>query len=147
MSELEFEAFEQQMYECLAHYYDYTFLHDQPLIHTLVPNMSGDAGRVQWRATIRAGIEQLVPRLEYVSFATLVSGVYDVTPDHQPILGRVDDGVFVAAGFSGHGFMIAPAVARLVADAVTGEPPGEALRVLDLARFAEKRPVPEPQLV
>ena len=46
-------------------------------------------GRAQWRATIRAGIEQLVPRLEYVSFSTLVSGVYDVTPDHQPILGAV----------------------------------------------------------
>jgi sarcosine oxidase subunit beta len=77
----------------------------------------------------------------------LVHGEYDVTPDHQPILGRIGDGLYVAAGFSGHGFMIAPAVARLVADAVTGEPPDEALRVLDLARFAEKRPVPEPQLV
>ena len=43
--------------------------------------------------------------------------------------------------------MIAPAVARLIADAVTGEPAAEALEVLDLARFAEKRPVPEPQLV
>jgi sarcosine oxidase subunit beta len=108
----------------------------------------GDASqRDRWRANVRSGIEELLPALGYVSFPVLVHGEYDVTPDHQPILGRVGDGLYVAAGFSGHGFMIAPAVARLVADAVTGEPPDEALRVLDLARFAEKRPVPEPQLV
>ena len=108
----------------------------------------GDASqRETWRANVRTGIEELLPALAYVSFPVLVHGEYDVTPDHQPILGRVGDGLYVAAGFSGHGFMIAPAVARLIADAVTGEPAGEALEVLDLARFAEKRPVPEPQLV
>ena len=108
----------------------------------------GDASqRETWRANVRTGIEELLPALAYVSFPVLVHGEYDVTPDHQPILGRVGDGLYVAAGFSGHGFMIAPAVARLIADAVTGEPAAEALEVLDLARFAEKRPVPEPQLV
>ena len=45
MSEVDFEVFEQQMHKCLAHYYDYTFLHDQPLIRTLVPDAPGDAGR------------------------------------------------------------------------------------------------------
>ena len=43
--------------------------------------------------------------------------------------------------------MIAPAVARIIADAVLGEPPDEALAILDVARFEENRPVPEPQLV
>ena len=53
----------------------------------------------------------------------IVSGEYDVTPDRQPILGPVPghDGLYVAAGFSGHGFMIAPAVGRIVADAVVGD--------------------------
>jgi hypothetical protein len=51
------------------------------------------------------------------------------------------------AGLSGHGFMIAPAVARIVADAVLGEPADEALAVLDVARFTENRPVPESQLI
>lgn len=100
-----------------------------------------------WRATVRAGIEELVPALTFVSFPILVKGEYDVTPDHQPLLGRVEDGLYVAAGFSGHGFMIAPAVARILADAVLGEPPDEALAILDVARFEENRPVPEPQLV
>jgi sarcosine oxidase subunit beta len=96
---------------------------------------------------VKENIRRYVPLLEYVTFPLVVEGFYDVTPDHQPIVAAVERGLWVAAGFSGHGFMIAPAVARLVADAVTGVPPGEALHVLDLARFAEKRPVPEPQLV
>ncbi|HVA30021.1 MAG TPA: FAD-binding oxidoreductase [Gaiellaceae bacterium] len=106
-----------------------------------------ESQRDVWRANVRAGVEELLPALEYVSFPTLVRGEYDVTPDHQPILGRVREGLYVAAGFSGHGFMIAPAVARIVADAVMGLPPDDALRILDLARFEENRLVPEPQLV
>ena len=43
--------------------------------------------------------------------------------------------------------MIAPAVARIVADAVLGEPADEALVVLDVARFTENRLVPESQLI
>jgi glycine/D-amino acid oxidase-like deaminating enzyme len=108
----------------------------------------GDAeqGQTHWRRTIRNGIEQLVPRLEHVSFALLVRGVYDVSPDHQPILGPVAPGLHVACGFSGHGFMIAPAVARIVADAVERKH-DPVLDVLGLDRFAAGRLVPEPQLV
>jgi glycine/D-amino acid oxidase-like deaminating enzyme len=53
------------------------------------------------------------------------TGIYDVTPDWQPAIGRVPgtEGVYVAAGFSGHGFKLAPAVgvslAELVADGDT----------------------------
>ena len=109
--------------------------------------LAGDL-RGRDRATIRTGIEQLLPRLEYVPFSLLVSGVYDVTPDHQPVLGPVPgrDGLFVACGFSGHGFMIAPAVARITADAVAGRR-DPVLDVLGLDRFAAGRLVPEPQLV
>jgi len=105
-----------------------------------------DAGRDRWRATIRTATETLLPQLMHVSYPLLVRGVYDVTPDHQPILGPVADGVHVAAGFSGHGFMIAPAVARVVADAVEGvrDP---VLDVLGAERFAAGRLVPEPQLI
>ena len=108
----------------------------------------GDAvtGRERWRAKVRNASEALLPQLSHVSYPLLVGGVYDVTPDHQPILGAVDDGLFVAAGFSGHGFMIAPAVARITADAVEGvrDP---LLDVLGADRFAAGRLVSEPQLV
>jgi glycine/D-amino acid oxidase-like deaminating enzyme len=106
----------------------------------------GEPSRERWRATIRAASEQLLPQLTHVSYPLLVRGVYDVTPDHQPVLGAVDDGLFVAAGFSGHGFMIAPAVARIVAGAVFGEH-DPVLDVLGPDRFAAGRLVPEPQLV
>jgi sarcosine oxidase subunit beta len=106
-----------------------------------------ESQREQWRANVRAGIEELLPALGFVSFPTLVRGEYDVTPDHQPLLGRVDENVYVAAGFSGHGFMIAPAVARIVAEEILEGRSDEALAVLDVARFAENRAVPEPQLV
>jgi sarcosine oxidase subunit beta len=107
-----------------------------------------EGARDEWRATIRRAVERLVPLLSYVSYPTLVRGIYDVTPDHQPVLGPVPgcDGLFVAAGFSGHGFMIAPAVARIVADAVAGSS-DPVLETLGVERFAAGRLVPEPQLV
>jgi sarcosine oxidase subunit beta len=103
-------------------------------------------GAPRWRARVGEGIRELLPLLEYVDFPIVASGAYDVTPDRQPILGPVAEGLHVAAGFSGHGFMISPAVARIVADAVEGRL-DPVLGVLDLARFAEGRPVPEPQVV
>jgi sarcosine oxidase subunit beta len=116
------------------------------LASDLTARGDADAGRERWRATIRSAVETLLPQLTHVSYPLLVRGVYDVTPDHQPILGPVADGVHVAAGFSGHGFMIAPAVARIVADAVEGlrDP---VLDVLGADRFAAGRLVPEPQLI
>jgi len=100
-------------------------------------------------SSIRAVIRELLPRLEYVDFTAPVEGLYDVTPDRQAILGRVagHDGLWVAAGFSGHGFMLAPAVGRILAEAITGAGEDDALRILDAGRFAEGRLVPEPQVV
>jgi glycine/D-amino acid oxidase-like deaminating enzyme len=99
------------------------------------------------RASVRSGFEELLPRLVYVELPTLVEGVYDVTPDRQPILGQVRERVWVAAGFSGRGFMQAPAIGRIVAGAVLGDGSDPALAVLDADRFAEGRPVPEPSVV
>jgi sarcosine oxidase, subunit beta len=101
----------------------------------------------QWRANVRRGFEDLLPQLVFVPLPTLVQGIYDVTPDHQAILGRVRDRVWVAAGFSGHGFMLAPAVGRIIAESVIDGREDGALSVLDPARFGEGRLVPEPQVV
>ncbi|MBY0285954.1 MAG: FAD-binding oxidoreductase [Mycobacteriaceae bacterium] len=47
------------------------------------------------------------------------AGCYDVTPDWNPVISKTGmEGLVVAAGFSGHGFKIAPAVGRLIADLV-----------------------------
>jgi sarcosine oxidase, subunit beta len=100
-----------------------------------------------WRANVRSAFEELLPQLVFVALPTLVEGIYDVTPDHQAILGRVRDRVWVAAGFSGHGFMQAPAVGRIIAESIIDGREDAALSVLDVGRFSEGRLVPEPQIV
>ncbi|MBD0862775.1 FAD-binding oxidoreductase [Gordonia sp. zg691] len=53
------------------------------------------------------------------AITTSYAGCYDVTPDWNPIISRGPlDGLVLAAGFSGHGFKISPAVGRLIADLV-----------------------------
>jgi sarcosine oxidase, subunit beta len=99
------------------------------------------------RAAVRLGFDELLPRLVYVPLPTLLEGVYDVTPDHQPILGQVRERVWVAAGFNGRGFMVAPAVGRIIAEAVLGKARDPLLNALDAERFHEGRLVPEPSVV
>ena len=69
------------------------------------------------------------------------AGCYDVTPDWNPVIGATAlDGLFVAAGFSGHGFKISPGVGRLVADLVIdGRSADPRIPETDfrLSRFAE----------
>jgi sarcosine oxidase subunit beta len=99
------------------------------------------------RSRLREELDRLLPVLRYVSLPIVATGMYDMTPDGQPIIDRLDDGLWVAAGFSGHGFMQAPAVGRILAEAILDGREDEALHVLDAARFAENRLVPEPQVV
>ena len=69
-------------------------------------------------------------------------GLYDVTPDRYPILGPLGpEGLFVAVGFSGHGFKLSPAVGRLTALAVLGGGRDPDLAALAPTRFARGRPL------
>lgn len=59
------------------------------------------------------------PALTEASITSSYAGCYDVTPDWNPVISTGPlDGLVIAAGFSGHGFKISPAVGRLVADLV-----------------------------
>ncbi|MGQ4599790.1 FAD-dependent oxidoreductase [Nocardia sp. R6R-6] len=73
------------------------------------------------------------------------AGAYDVTPDYNPIIGPAPvDGLFLAAGFSGHGYKISPAVGKLVADLVTDgktDLPNVNPRDFRYERFAEGDPL------
>jgi len=64
------------------------------------------------------------------------AGFYDMTPDAHPIIGPLGDGVYAACGFSGHGFMQAPAVGAAVAAEVLGAAPPFDLSHYRPARFA-----------
>jgi glycine/D-amino acid oxidase-like deaminating enzyme len=59
------------------------------------------------------------PGLGDAAISSSYAGCYDATPDWNPVISATPiDGLVVAAGFSGHGFKIAPAVGRLIADLV-----------------------------
>ena len=48
------------------------------------------------------------------------AGLYEITPDDNPVLGHVSglDGLVVASGFSGHGYMQGPAIGRCIAEVI-----------------------------
>ena len=72
------------------------------------------------------------------------SCIYDVTPDWHPILDFEQrlSGLSIAAGFSGHGFVLSPAIGRLMAEAmVAGRCESEAQHLLAADRFERGRPV------
>ena len=65
------------------------------------------------------------------------AGLYENTPDHNAIIGvsRRLDGFFYATGFSGHGFLQAPAVGEVVRDLYRGVEPFLDVSVFDVSRF------------
>jgi sarcosine oxidase subunit beta len=74
------------------------------------------------------------------------AGLYEMTPDHHPILGEVPGvpGFFLANGFSGHGVMHAPATGKILSDLIlTDKTDLIEAKLLDLARFAEGRTIHE----
>jgi sarcosine oxidase subunit beta len=88
------------------------------------------------------------PGLPEVALSSSYAGCYDVTPDYNPIISATPvDGLFVAAGFSGHGFKISVAVGELVADLVVdGDSSHPLIPAADfrLSRFAENAPLVSP---
>jgi len=74
------------------------------------------------------------------------AGLYEMTPDHHPILGEAPGlpGFFLANGFSGHGVMHAPATGKILSDLIlNGKTDLIDASLLGLARFAEGRMIHE----
>jgi sarcosine oxidase subunit beta len=89
-----------------------------------------------------------VPVLEEVEVnpSRAWAGLYEMTPDHHPILGAVPGigGFYLANGFSGHGVMHSPATGKIVADLILkGTTDLIDAKLLDYARFAEGRQIEE----
>lgn len=74
------------------------------------------------------------------------AGLYEMTPDHHPILGPAAEvpGLFLANGFSGHGVMHAPATGKILSDLIlAGQCDLVDTSLLGLPRFAEDRLIEE----
>ncbi len=108
-----------------------------------------DSRRSEWYQHVKESIRERLPVLDLVSFPILVEGFYDVTPDRQPIVGPVPgpDGLWIAAGLNGRGLMMAPAIGRLVSEAMEGDTLPEPLGELSLDRFGVEQLESEPQVV
>lgn len=80
------------------------------------------------QALLQATLERFkqgFPGLGDVSIAMSWGGMIDSSPDAVPVISAIDKlpGLFVATGFSGHGFGIGPGAGRLAADLITGATP------------------------
>jgi sarcosine oxidase, subunit beta len=119
------------------------------LASDLVATGDPSSARAGWLEHVHDAIDDLLPGLSGIELPTIVSGSYDATPDSQPIVGAVGpaEGLFVAAGFSGHGFMLAPAIGRRLADLVLGQHLDPDLASFTLSRFSGERPPGELQTV
>jgi sarcosine oxidase, subunit beta len=71
------------------------------------------------------------------------AGLYDMTPDAHPIIGRIADGVYAACGFSGHGFMQSPAVGAALAELILEGETSYDLSPFALGRFERDAVFPE----
>lgn len=87
-----------------------------------------------------------VPILEKAEINRGWAGSYEISPDNHAILGEVPGvkGLFLANGFSGHGFQHSPAVGQVMADLILGEKPSIDIRPLSIERFSKGELIPEP---
>lgn len=80
------------------------------------------------------------PVLKHINVIRQWTGFYDVTPDARPILGEVDvEGFIQCNGFSGHGFMLAPMVAQLLAELIVDGKTSLPIKNLLLERFKKMK--------
>jgi sarcosine oxidase subunit beta len=95
-----------------------------------------------------AALDRL-PLLEKVGLASRMAGLYEVTPDAHPIIGKTPiEGYHIASGFSGHGFMHGPITGKLTAEIILdGRATTMDISMLDYARFNEGRLILEYNVV
>ncbi len=88
---------------------------------------------------IRVQLKAQLPALADIRLEQAWAGMIDTTPDIVPVMDSVTGlpGLFVAAGFSGHGFGIGPGAGRVMADMVLGNPLGHDLGRFRLSRFSD----------
>ncbi len=91
-----------------------------------------------WLPRLGAVMATRAPRLLDVGLSDGWAGLYEVTPDHNALIGRAatPSNLLYATGFSGHGFLQAPAVGEIVRDLHLGRTPFVDVTPLAVERFA-----------
>jgi sarcosine oxidase subunit beta len=103
-----------------------------------------------WEEVHLAEAVRRMPILGDAGLQSHWAGLYEVTPDAQPILGQIREveGLCVMAGFSGHGFMHGPAAGLLVAEEILdGKAHTIDIEPFRFDRFAEGGLTPEQNVI
>jgi sarcosine oxidase subunit beta len=102
-----------------------------------------------WLQHVSAVAERRLPRLLELGLAGGWKGFYEVTPDHNALIGEAEEvsRFLYATGFSGHGFLQGPAAGEIVRDLVLGTPPFVDVSPLSVRRFAAGSPRPERNVI
>ncbi|MGC9372886.1 MAG: NAD(P)/FAD-dependent oxidoreductase [Thermovirgaceae bacterium] len=94
-------------------------------------------------------ITSLLPRTRGVRVVRQWSGLYNMTPDRQPIMCEADtvEGFYMSVGYSGHGFMFGPISGELLAQKILGQDPWIPIDQLHYNRFEKGELIIEPAVV
>ena len=102
-----------------------------------------------WLERVMGVAERRCPSLLDLGIAGGWKGAYEVTPDHNALVGEAPgvERLLYATGFSGHGFLQGPAIGEIVRDLVLGHTPFVDVRPLAAERFADAAPRPEHNVI
>jgi sarcosine oxidase subunit beta len=102
-----------------------------------------------WIPRLAEVLARRAPSLAEVGVAGGWAGLYEVTPDHNALIGEAAGParLLYATGFSGHGFLQGPAVGEVVRDLFLGRPPPVDVAPLAVDRFQQAKDRPELNVV
>jgi glycine/D-amino acid oxidase-like deaminating enzyme len=116
-------------------------LTDDEAQHPMDPEGLGADVSLDEAAPVLERTGRALPSLADSAYRRGWAGAFDITPDWMPILDRTPiAGFYVAAGMSGHGFKLAPAVGEMMAALITGAEPPVEMTPFRLDRFARAHP-------
>lgn len=110
----------------------------------------GDIGSSwQFAQEMAQKMTAVLPLLKEVSMIRQWAGLYNMSPDAQPILGEHPqiEGFYMAIGFSGHGFMLAPITSKLIAELILKRKTSFPIDKLEIGRFERGELIIEPSVV
>ena len=86
---------------------------------------------------LRKRLDDRLPIMQSVPIVETWSGMIDAMPDAVPVLDQIEDirGLFIATGFSGHGFGIGPACGKIMANLIQDHPAGYDIERFRFSRF------------
>jgi len=129
-------AFGQRFFEALRQPRKWRL--DQPTVFETVRTLDPPPTQKFNDVAINA-FRAIFPALGDVKVAQAWAGYIDVTPDAVPVICAAQQvpGMFIATGFSGHGFGIGPGAGKLMADIVANDAPLVDPRAFRLSRFSD----------